>query len=1054
MFNEDYALRALEVGSSILSSCEHGYQGNYYECYKLAKKYNLKLLIAAEAYWVWDRTTPDGTNCHIWIGAKNENGRQWLNEILSQANETGFYKQARIDPDLIDLLPVGDVWITSACIGGWKYLEQEEERLVSFYKHLYEKFGNDFFFEVQYHNTAPQKELNEYILSLRKEIPAPLILGCDSHYISNSQEKDRMDFLLSKEMNYGEEDGWYMDYPTCDEAVQRFITQGILSSSEIEEAIQNTNIFLEVEEYTSEIFKDNLKLISIYPEWSQEQKDTEYERLIMEGWKQYNSKVPKEEHALYLSEINKEMDEVKKCHMADYFIDNYYIIKKGIENGGCLTKTGRGSAVSNITNMLLGFTDVDRIAAKVKMYPERFLTSVRILESGSCPDIDFNVAEQEPFALAQKQILGEDHSYPMIAWGTQKESASWKMFAKSQGVDFQTANEVSSQLKKYDNALKHAQEDDKDNISVYDYIDKRFHEIYKKSEEYQGIITSWSIAPCSYLLYEKSIRREIGLVRIKENLCCLMDGHWAEECHFLKNDLLTVKVVGLIYKAFRRIGMEPPSVGELLEMCPPEDPAWDIYKRGCTIGINQVEQVGTSARVGKYSPDNISELCAFVAAIRPGFKSMYKTFESRTDFSYGVESFDNLMRTEELPQSFCLYQEQQMAALNYAGFPMAECYTAIKNIAKKRAEKILALKDKFISGFSHRLMENEGIEKDDAVLKSDMVWQILEDSARYSFNASHSYCVSLDSLYCAWLKAHHPIEFYETYMKIQEAAGDKDKLSAAKQEAEDYFKIKFPPFKYGQDNRDIVGTPESNSISSALSTIKGFGSSVADNIYEVSSKFQSKYLSDVLIELDSVGVKESKTKLLAKIGYFSDFGNDAEVLRIMDVLSLFKYGEAKKIAKSKIDGTWIEDIVSENSVGVTKSGEAAKSYTIKDMMKIIHSAEERILNAHLPDIPFKTKIQNQIDILGYVDLTTGKPEDIRVIFVLDIYPLITKGKHWGYAVYAKSLGSGKTARLTCKVETFKNNEFEKNDVLSIQKKGDVSKNSSGYWYLNRYDRVI
>lgn len=1054
MFNEDYALRALEVGSSILSSCEHGYQGNYYECYKLAKKYNLKLLIAAEAYWVWDRTTPDGTNCHIWIGAKNENGRQWLNEILSQANETGFYKQARIDPDLIDLLPVGDVWITSACIGGWKYLEQEEERLVSFYKHLYEKFGNDFFFEVQYHNTAPQKELNEYILSLRKEIPAPLILGCDSHYISNSQEKDRMDFLLSKEMNYGEEDGWYMDYPTCDEAVQRFITQGVLSSSEIEEAIQNTNIFLEVEEYTSEIFKDNLKLISIYPEWSQEQKDTEYERLIMEGWKQYSSKVPKEEHALYLSEINKEMDEVKKCHMADYFIDNYYIIKKGIENGGCLTKTGRGSAVSNITNMLLGFTDVDRIAAKVKMYPERFLTSVRILESGSCPDIDFNVAEQEPFALAQKQILGEDHSYPMIAWGTQKESASWKMFAKSQGVDFQTANEVSSQLKKYDNALKHAQEDDKDNISVYDYIDKRFHEIYKKSEEYQGIITSWSIAPCSYLLYEKSIRREIGLVRIKENLCCLMDGHWAEECHFLKNDLLTVKVVGLIYKAFRRIGMEPPSVGELLEMCPPEDPAWDIYKRGCTIGINQVEQVGTSARVGKYSPDNISELCAFVAAIRPGFKSMYKTFESRTDFSYGVESFDNLMRTEELPQSFCLYQEQQMAALNYAGFPMAECYTAIKNIAKKRAEKILALKDKFISGFSHRLMENEGIEKDDAVLKSDMVWQILEDSARYSFNASHSYCVSLDSLYCAWLKAHHPIEFYETYMKIQEAAGDKDKLSAAKQEAEDYFKIKFPPFKYGQDNRDIVGTPESNSISSALSTIKGFGSSVADNIYEVSSKFQSKYLSDVLIELDSVGVKESKTKLLAKIGYFSDFGNDAEVLRIMDVLSLFKYGEAKKIAKSKIDGTWIEDIVSENSVGVTKSGEAAKSYTIKDMMKIIHSAEERILNAHLPDIPFKAKIQNQIDILGYVDLTTGKPEDIRVIFVLDIYPLITKGKHWGYAVYAKSLGSGKTARLTCKVETFKNNEFEKNDVLSIQKKGDVSKNSSGYWYLNRYDRVI
>ena len=30
--NEDYARRAVELGHTILSSCEHGCQGNYWEC--------------------------------------------------------------------------------------------------------------------------------------------------------------------------------------------------------------------------------------------------------------------------------------------------------------------------------------------------------------------------------------------------------------------------------------------------------------------------------------------------------------------------------------------------------------------------------------------------------------------------------------------------------------------------------------------------------------------------------------------------------------------------------------------------------------------------------------------------------------------------------------------------------------------------------------------------------------------------------------------------------------------------------------------------------------
>ena len=37
--NEEYAKRAVELGHRVLSSCEHGTQGDYRECAELAGKY-------------------------------------------------------------------------------------------------------------------------------------------------------------------------------------------------------------------------------------------------------------------------------------------------------------------------------------------------------------------------------------------------------------------------------------------------------------------------------------------------------------------------------------------------------------------------------------------------------------------------------------------------------------------------------------------------------------------------------------------------------------------------------------------------------------------------------------------------------------------------------------------------------------------------------------------------------------------------------------------------------------------------------------------------------
>ena len=1096
MTYEDYAKRAVELGHSILSSCEHGWQGRYIECYDLAKQYGLKFLFAAEAYWVWDRHEEDRSNCHIWVGAKNENGREWINEVLSQANEDGFYYQPRLDEELLDLLPAGDVWITTACVAGWKYLGEEEERLKTLWKKLYDKHGDNFMFEVQYHPSERQKELNRYILNLRKEIPAPIIMGCDSHYIEANGAELRSDFLLSKEDRkaYDDEEEWFMDYPDGDTAVQRFREQGVLTEAEIAEAIDRTNCFLEVEEYECDTFDDSLKLFSLHPDWTQEQKDAEYLRLVDEGWQDYKAEVAPDLLSKYEKEIKSETDTVVECHMADYFIDNYHVIRRGKELGGHLTNTGRGSAVSFFTNKLLGFTEVDRIAAKVKMYPERFMTATRILETHSLPDIDFNVAEQDIFAEGQAQVCGRDHAVQMLAYGTQKASAAWKMFAKSQNIDFATANEVSAQIKRYENKLHTVDEEEKDTIDIMDYIDKRFHDVYLRSTEYQGIITSWSPAPCAFLLYQGSIRRKIGLVKIKDRICCAMDGHWAEKNHFLKNDLLRVAVVDLINKGYTRAGLKVPTVNELLAMCPSEDPVWDIYRKGCTLGINQVEQPGTASRVGVYAPTNISELCAFIAAIRPGFKSMYKIFESRQDFSYDVKPFDDLLRTEELPQSFCLYQEQQMAVLNYAGFPMSECYAAIKNIAKKRKEKVLAYHERFINAFSKRLVEQENINKTDAAEKAKNVWKIIEDAAQYAFNSSHSYSVSLDSLYGAWLKQHHPLAFYETFMRIMDEKGDKDKLAAAKDEAESYFNIKFPPFKFGQDNRRVTADEENNAISNALTSIKGFNKAAAVALYELGQE-PPKYLSDVLLALRPKSIMKSTTEPLAQISYFSSYGNDREVLNIIALCEEFGYGAKASMPRERVDNSFLVDIVPKYADGLKKDGQPATRYTftslqmsaLKDEKKqlaaalkknptpeleeqliaveqkiaeelkrivaqVLRECEDRVLAAGIEDLPFRVKIENQQEILGYVDIRTGKEEDRRLVLVSDFRPLLSKdtGKPWGYACFTQSLGSGKRIRLTLRSRQYDQNPIKNGSIIYVDR---CTKNKSGYWYLDQYHLV-
>ncbi len=338
MTYEMLAKHTIKNGGKILSSVAHGWQGRYHYCWEIAKKYDLKFIFGTEAYWVKDRLEKDNTNSHIVLLAKNKNGMQDINEILSIANEDGYYYKARIDLDLIfNKLNPNDVFITSSCIAGWKY-ENIEEIWLKMYKH----FGDNFMLEIQNHNTSEQIEINKKILKLHKEYKIKMIVGLDSHLLTQKEVENRNDLLASKHIKYHEaEVNWYLDYPTNQVIYERFVEQGVFTSQEIIEAMENTNITLNFEDIE---FDRNMKLPTIYPEKTQEEKNQMFKDIINQEFVKFikTNNITNEKRQEYIKAVQEEAQVILNTDMADYFLLNYEIIKRGKELGGIITPSGRG----------------------------------------------------------------------------------------------------------------------------------------------------------------------------------------------------------------------------------------------------------------------------------------------------------------------------------------------------------------------------------------------------------------------------------------------------------------------------------------------------------------------------------------------------------------------------------------------------------------------------------------------------------------------------------------------------------------------------------------
>lgn len=944
------------------TTVEHGWAGNYFKTYDDLEKFNkkngtnIKFIFGYEAYWVKDRHTDDKSNCHMILLARNDNGRKALNKILSIANKDGYYYRPRLDLELIMSLPLDDVMITSACIAYWNKYQDIDDITAQ----LASKFPY-FYLEVQPHHTQQQADLNRHILELSSQLNVPIIAGCDSHVIFESQMKDRDDLLESAHISYEDEQGWYLDMPTYDVLFSRFQQQGVLSDEQIKQAIDNTNILMDFEDI---ILDRSLKVpvVKSLRDKTQQERNEEFERIVWDEWKQQKWDINEAKHDEYIKEINDAINEIESCNMTDYFILSYYVMKNGQEKyGGILTPTGRGSAVGMYINKLLRLTKVDKVNSSVEMYPERFLTKERVLESHTPPDVDNNVSSRNEFIQAQKDLIGELGTYDLLALGTLKAKAAWKMYARANGIDPQVANKVSYQISDYEQAKKHA--DNPDDVNIEDFIAPEFKDLFEGCKRYLGIYDNRKAHPCGCLAYSGDAEADIGVILCKseatgnEVLTSVIESGTIDAFGYLKQDYLIVDSIGLTYDIYKEIGIELYTVNQLLDKIKTDDATWDIYRDGFTQCVNQCEQPKSTQKVMRYKPKNISELTQFIAGIRPGFQSMYHLFESRQHFEYGIKALDDLIQDEYRTSSFIIYQEDLMKVLEFAGFPMAETYTIIKAISKKKDYIIKEAKPKFIFGFAKAIMDTgETNDKNRANDLAEKVWHIVEDNASYSFNSAHAYCMAIDSVTIAYLKAHYPLEFYKCVLQRFSNKGEKDKVSLIKQEAIKRG-IAIKEIKFGDDNRQFNIDHENNAIVQNMAGIKNMPKVTPQALYELGQSGINTRTQLYQALIDDPRINAKAIDILFKLDYFSAFAHPNRLLAEFEIYN--KYIDAKVISKKNLTNEQMDVL---RNIGAKETATQFRNFDNMELIKTL------IKTKSIPKTSIYQRIKWQIEFLGYSTL--------------------------------------------------------------------------------------
>ena len=248
---------------------------------------------------------------------------------------------------------------------------------------------------------------------------------------------------------------------------------------------------------------------------------------------------------------------------------------------------------------------------------------------------------------------------------------------------------------------------------------------------------------------------------------------------------------------------------------------WELFASGRTRGVFQLETPLGAHWAKKLQPVCIDEVAALLSLLRPGTLKAIVDGKNMTqhyvDRKHGIDSYEPLHESvEDIMQNtygIMVYQEQSMKiAERLAGFDLKQADGLRKAIGKKMADLMEKVKVEFIEG-----CEKTGIVDSK---KANEIFDIIEKSNRYSFNASHAFGYSIISYWTAWCKAHFPLHFIKAQLSYADRDDIGDFIDDAKQIG---VKVKNPSICLQNKDYTILD----KKVYCGIGNIKGIGESSA-----------------------------------------------------------------------------------------------------------------------------------------------------------------------------------------------------------------------------------
>ena len=887
--------RAKELGMDSMAVTDHGVMYGVIDFYKAAREVGIKPILGCEVYVApgsrFDRENVNGEDryYHLVLLAENDQGYQNLMKIVSKGFVDGFYYKPRVDYELLETYHEGIIAL-SACLAGevQRYLSrgmyEEAGRAALRYQDTFGK-GN-FFLELQDHGLDAQKQVNQGLLRLSRDLGIDLVATNDVHYTYAEDEKAH-DILLciqtgkkvadENRMRY--EGGQY--YCKSEEEMRALFPYAL-------EAIENTHKI--AQRCNVEIEFGVLKLPRFevpegFDSW------TYLNHLCMQG---FNRHYPEDDGTLR-ERLDYELDVIRTMGYVDYFLIVWdfinYARSKGISVG-----PGRGSAAGSIVSYSLGITNIDPI--RYNLLFERFLNP----ECVSMPDIDVDFCYERRQEVIDYVVekYGKDQVVQIVTFGTLAAKGVVRDVGRVLDLPYALCDSIAKMIPNdlgmtLDKALVMNPD-----LKIAYNEDETVHNLIDMSKRLEGLPRHTSMHAAGVVIGSRSIDEFVPLSRAADGtITTQFTMTTIEELGLLKMDFLGLRTLTVIQNAVNMAQKNHHVSIDLDNIDYNDKKVLDSIGTGKTEGVFQLESGGMKSFMKELKPGSLEDIIAGISLYRPGpmdFIPKYiKGKNDRSAITYDCPQMEPILG----PTYGCIvYQEQVMQIVrDLAGYTMGRSDLVRRAMSKKKASVMEKERQNFVYGNEEEGVKgcvNNGLEERTA----NHIYDEMTDFAKYAFNKSHAAAYAVVSYQTAYLKYYYPLEFMAALMSS--VMDNVTKFSEYILTCRQIMGIPIlpPDINEGESGFSVSG----NAIRYGLSAIKSVGKSVVDTIIadrEAGGPFRS--MEDFVGRMTHKEVNKRTLENFIKSGALDTLpGTRKQKIAVMPVLLESKARERKSVIEGQL----------------------------------------------------------------------------------------------------------------------------------------------------------